>query len=354
MATLDVATLSVSALAGRVSQTFARHGEPAEDLGRDVSGFTLAFGAPLPGPAWLRAVRLGGVAYVPAAHLLRIRAAERVDVPQAPLYGDRLDHVAATLGGALSVGGWGGLGVGVTLTPDLEAPTKVRYDAGRGDTPEDRVVLHVDRELAMRAALTAGVRVAPMAGWALGAAWRRPVFSRAQGDNDTVAGSLTVSDRIDFHQFFSPEELAVGLVGPVLGASISVDFMVARWSDYRTIHDEAPAPRFEDARNVRVGLEGPLAGVLTARAGWAWQETPVPAQVGPSNFLDADRHVLAAGVGVRPAEGLIVDLHLRTHLLAEQRVDKSPTGDAPIVDLGYPGFVAQGGWWEAGLTVTLQ
>ena len=172
MAALDAATLSVSALAGRVSLTFARHGEPAEDLGRDVSGFTLAFGAPLPGPAWLRAVRLGGVAYLPAAHLLRIRAAERVDVPQAPLYGDRLDHVAATLGGALSLGGWGGLGVGVTLTPDLEAPTKVRYDAGRGDTPEDHVVLHVDRELAMRAALTAGVRITPSAGWALGAAWQ--------------------------------------------------------------------------------------------------------------------------------------------------------------------------------------
>lgn len=352
MGALRGPTLSVSAQAGRLDMRFARHrsvgdGRAPDDLGRDVSGFTAAFGAPLIGP-----FLLGGVVYLPAGHLLRIRASDRIDEPVAPLYGDRLDHVAATVGAAASLGGWGGIGVAVTLSPDLKAPTVVRYEPGRGETVDDNVVLHIDRELNVRASLVVGGRLIVAPGWALGAAWRDPVTSRAFGKNDTEAGSLAVRDSIDFFEFFSPEEFAAGVQAPLAGGSVSADAVLARWSEYRTIHNEAPERSFEDVVALRAGGEWDLGG-LALRVGYGFEPSPVPAQTGDTNYLDADRHVLAGGLGVRPVTGLAVDIHMRTHVLADQRVDKAPT-DGPITNLGHPGWTAQGAWWDAGLTVTLR
>lgn len=347
MASLSGPTLSLSAQGGRADMRFSRRGEAADDLGRDVTGFTAAFGMPVIGP-----LVLGGVAYLPAGHLLRIRASDRVDDPVAPLYGDRLDHVSATLGAAADLGRWGGLGIGVTISPDLVAPTTVRYVPGRGESVDENVVLHIDRELNMRASLVVGGRFTPAAGWAVGGAWRNPVTSRAFGKNDTEAGSLAVRDAIDFFEFFSPEEIAVGVVAPALGGSLSADAVLARWSEYRTIHNEAPDTPFDDVVQLRAGWEVALDSLML-RAGYAFEPTPVPAQTGDTNFLDADRHVLAGGLGVQPLPGVRVDLHMRTHVLAEQQADKAPI-DGPITNLGHPGFTAQGAWWDAGLTVTLR
>ncbi len=347
MAALQGATLSLSAQAGRIDMRYARTGEAAADLGRDVSGFAAAFGMPTLGP-----LVLGGVAYLPAGHLLRIRASDRVDEPTAPLYGDRLDHASATFGAAADLGRWGGVGIAVTLAPDLVAPTTIRYEPGRGETVDDNVVLHIDRELNMRASLVVGGRLTPWDGWAFGAAWRNPVTSRAYGKNDTEAGPLLVRDAIDFFEFFSPEEIAFGVQAPLMGGSVSVDAVLARWSEYRTIHNQAPEVPFEDVIHVRAGGEWPL-GSLTLRGGYGFEQTPVPDQDGDTNYLDADRHVLAGGLGVQPMDGVSVDLHMRTHVLGEQTADKGPAS-GPTGNLGYPGFTARGAWWDAGLTVTLR
>ncbi len=348
MASLEGPTLSLSAQAGRIDMRFARQGEAAEDLGRDVSGFTAAFGAPVIG-----GLILGGVVYLPAGHLLKIRASDRVDDPVAPLYGDRLDHVSATFGAALAIAGWGGLGAGVTLAPDLAAPTKVRYEPGRGKSVDDNVVLHIDRQLDMRASLLLGARITPADGWAIGLAWRNPVTSRAFGTNDTEAGALVVRDDIDFFEFFSPEEIAAGIRMPMGDGSVSLDVVHARWSEFRTIHNESPPTKFDDTQAYRVGGEWPVGDGLVLRAGWAFEGSPVPPQILETNFLDADRQVLAAGIGVRPTQALAVDLHMRTHLLAEQKADKAPIA-GPIDNLGYPSFTSTGQWWEAGITVTLR
>lgn len=63
-----------------------------------------------------------------------------------------------------------------------------------------------------------------------------------------------------------------------------------------------PAPEFSDIVVPRVGAEWTVpwgAWEVVPRAGVAWEPSPVPEQDGDQNYLDNDRLILAAGLGVR-------------------------------------------------------
>jgi hypothetical protein len=240
--------------------------------------------------------------------------------------------------------------------------------AGRGDSPDENVVIELDRAVRTRVSLLAGLRVGPIADVAsLGVSYRQESTSRAAGPTRTVAGSVLVDDAVDFLEFWSPHELTVGLAAsPIASLSLSLDAVWAKWSDFRSIHNQSPAHPFDDVVLWRAGVEWALAAPVTLRAGYGFEPTPVPAQRGDSNYLDADRHVLAAGVGLDLAVwGLfpaVIDLHVRGQLLAEQRVSKAigaltdadPAMTGQQVDnRGFPAFEAGGSVWQLGVTFTL-
>ena len=362
LADLDVPTLALSTQVGALDLWFARRDEGKESLARVVAGMGLSLATPLPGPWWTRTVRIGADVYMPYQHVLRIQAPERSDVPAAPLYGDRLEHIAVTLGAAVRVGEWLRLGGGVSLSPDLDAPTEVRYVPGRGESVDDNVVLHIDRELKAKAAPVAGLRLVPHPAVALGMAWRAAVVSRAYGPNDTVAGNLLVADAIDFYEFMAPEEWAFGVVGRVTEAvSVSADAVWSRWSEFRTIHNLVADPSFDDVLLMRTGVEWAPEGAWRMRGGYGFEPSPVPEQPAVTNYMDADRHVVALGVGLQ-WESISIDAHLRGHLMRERSFTKEldRLGDADdalegvqIENLGFPAYAAGGGFYQAGLTLTL-
>ena len=51
-----------------------------------------------------------------------------------------------------------------------------------------------------------------------------------------------------------------------MGGSVSVDAVLARWSEYRTIHNQAPEVPFEDVIHVRAGGEWPLGSLTLLRS----------------------------------------------------------------------------------------
>ncbi|MCA9540442.1 MAG: hypothetical protein KC620_16195 [Myxococcales bacterium] len=62
-------------------------------------------------------------------------------------------------------------------------------------------------------------------------------------------------------------------------------------------------PDFHDIFVPRVGgeltlLDGPTLG-LVARAGYFYEPSPAPDQPGDTNYVDADKHAVAAGLGLR-------------------------------------------------------
>jgi long-subunit fatty acid transport protein len=109
-----------------------------------------------------------------------------------------------------------------------------------------------------------------------------------------------------------------------------------------------PAPHFHDTWVWRAGAELTLdAGPLTVqpRAGYAFEGTPVPEQHGYHNFLDSDRHIVAAGVGLRYGP-LNLDLAGQWHHMVARTHHKDaallePFGD-PSINAGYPSIRHQG------------
>jgi hypothetical protein len=149
---------------------------------------------------------------------------------------------------------------------------------------------------------------------------------------------------------FSPMTVAVGaawLPGP---ATISLDLSYARWSSYPgpfvavkselplvgPLAAELPAVPWQDTIGARLGVEGEISPGFSVRAGYTTETSPVPAQQpGVTNLLDAPKHIVAAGLGVRSrrASGKVVrlDVHVQAHLLPGRRIDKS------IFAVGEPG-----------------
>jgi len=154
-------------------------------------------------------------------------------------------------------------------------------------------------------------------------------------------------------------------VEPVPELAVHASATWSRWSGYRTIHDEAPDPALDDVLDVRAALEWSPRSAVTLRGGWAFLPTPLPGQPGRTNFIDADRHEIGMGVGLDlEAAGwarMRVDVHLRWHVLAVQRVRKDALqlpdddDDVPghqIDNLGYPGFSSGGRAVQTGVTLT--
>ncbi len=103
--------------------------------------------------------------------------------------------------------------------------------------------------------------------------------------------------------------------------------------------DGAPA-RFGDRWVPRVGVENRLKLServrLPVRAGYVYEKSPVPPQVGRTNFLDADRHVVSAGIGLlfsglEPvlAGAQHVDIGVQLGMLEPRKVDKSHANAKP-------------------------
>ncbi len=363
---VDRPVLSLTAHAADLDLWFARTDEGGHEMGRTVAGVGGGLVGRLPGPDWLRRVRLGVGVHLPTAHVLRLSAPPREDRPTLVAYGDRAARTGATAALGVELPFGLGLGVGLSLTPFLRTSTVVGYDATRGDTPDDNVVIDVENELLIESAAMAGLRFAPIAEVALGLAWRGQQDVRAKGPNDTRAGAVVVDAEVDFFELFAPEEVAAGLyVEPVGGLRLSGDVVWARWSRFRTIHDRRPSPRFEDVVAVRVGVEWTPTRFYRVRAGWGFEPSPVPEQTGVSSYVDGDRHVIGLGAGVDLEEldvaRLRVDLHARWHLVERRRHTKDPASlpdahaDLPgrqIDNRGYPGFATGGGLGQIGVTVT--
>ncbi len=253
-------------------------------------------------------------------------------------------------------GGWD-----AELDPALDTPTDVTWVGGN-----DPVRLVIDRDLRLTAAATGGVRLHPWPWLWFGAAWHEPLAIRSRGRNRTRAGPLVVDEPIEFVDVWEPRRAMAGVrVAPWRWLQIEFDADWAEWSKWVDAHGERPKPSWHDVWAVRAGAQLEASKVVTVRAGWAWEPSPVPAQEGERNELDATRNVVALGaqLDARAVWGipLALDVHVRTHLLSTRSASKRPellSDAAPerpgqqIANPGYPAWRAGGRVWDVGLTLS--
>jgi long-subunit fatty acid transport protein len=274
---------------------------------------------------------------------------------------------------------WLSIGGGVSLLADA-AGRGVSFEVGvEGGEPVGESALDV--ALPTRAAPLAGLLVMPHERIRLGLTYRGEVDLSLRlailADVD-VAGVVAGDVLIDVRSisYYTPQRLTGGLAVDVLpDLTLSADVAWIDWSsfdgsipDLRLLINLGIAPPlvetlfpeegFHDVVVPRVGFEWRVAGRrldLALRGGWAFEASPVPAQVGLTSFADNDRHVFALGAGVRfrafdpiLTRPISLDLGLQWHHLRDKLTIKDQTA--------FPGrsFTSGGDMLRAGLTMSVE
>jgi long-chain fatty acid transport protein len=350
-----------------LSQSFARTGEPAVDLGRSFGAFGFAAATPLPGPWWLKRVRVGLALDLPAQYVLQVDVPERADQPSSPIYDSRPNRVSALTAVAIDIADQLKIGGGVSLTPSLTTPTTVTFVPGRSTNIQNDVAISLDRDMPLAASPFLGVRAQPLSYLGLALVFRGSAVSHAGGAQTTTAGAIVANSPVDYLIFWDPAELVAGAaLGPYKGWSLSLDATYSDWSAFRSFFDQPPTPAFSNTLSLAGGVEWTTSPWLTLRAGGGYEPTPVPPQTGDTNYLGADTVVLALGAGLDLRKlvhaPLLVDFHVRGRLGAEQNATKNAaslsdsdpnTPGQQITNLGYPGFQSRSSLYQAGLTLTV-
>jgi len=115
------------------------------------------------------------------------------------------------------------------------------------------------------------------------------------GVNARLTGRFTLAFDLSYHRW------------SVCGnpsANITLDMDIGDFNDLVDIPDPLPLPdpNFHDILIPRLGVEW-LASTSAkrdyhVRAGYSYEPSPAPDQVGESNFIDNDKHTISAGVGL--------------------------------------------------------
>jgi hypothetical protein len=367
LADLAEPELVLSAGFDRLSQWFARTNEPQTDLSRSFGAFGFAAAAPLPGPWWLRRVRVGLALDLPAQYVLSVNIPERTDQPISPIYDQRPNRVSVIAAMAVDIIDQIKLGGGINFTPSLTTPTTVTLVPGRSTTVQNDVVSDFDRSMPLAATPFLGVRSQLLSFLSLALVYRGAAISHAGGPETVTASPIVAASQVDYLVFWDPASVVFGgEVGPWRGVSLSVDASYNEWSAFRSYFDQPVSPAFNDTVSVMGGVEWATRPWLTLRAGGGYEPSPIPAQTAMTNYLGADTVVVAAGAGVDLRRlfhaPLLVDFHLRGRLGTEQSATKNvasvaePDPNAPgqqITNLGFPGFQSRSSLYQAGLTLTL-
>jgi len=216
---------------------------------------------------------------------------------------------------------------------------------GYPDSYDSALELAVDVDVTPVIYPQAGVRWEPTDRLTVGATYRGQFVARAveiirfdadigpAGMEPIVDDALLALTAVAL-DMFQPAQLAVG--GAVQASPrllLAADATYSRWSRFGNptptidleydvgvlnqfvmIGEQAELedPHFHDTLALRAGAElhlgDPDRGRWRLRAGYAWDPSPAPEQVGESNFVDSDRHTVAMGVGTRvgPWGGLLV------------------------------------------------
>jgi long-chain fatty acid transport protein len=302
------------------------------DLGVDSSrGIAVAMSAP--GRIGKIQLALAGGLFLPDQHVLRARALE-ADKPRFALYDNRPQrlflgaNLAFRIGNRLAVGG------GIAYMAKTVAAVDLVGRLGFPDPNDSDLALAIDADVKEIRYPQAGVLFHATPWLDLGLSYRGGyklilentvrVLADVGREDDPVVEDGRLELFALAQDLFQPEQWSAGLAAQVTHRLlIAFDASLHRWSRFENpatrieldidagmfndlidIPDTPPLPdpHYHDIVIPRLGAEYRLFESerrdLDLRAGYSYEPTPVPEQVGESNFIDNDKHTLSAGLGL--------------------------------------------------------
>ncbi len=262
------------------------------------------------------------------------------------LLGERSQHQVILVGVGYRVLPWLSAGAAMSVMPRGTAVSSV-YLADA--TQQKNVQIAVNNDQLGQAEPIFGITAQPTPRLRLGLSYRaanwfglnlenRIQIKGFQGD----ASAFPVVQRVNMALNYSPAQLALGLAGQWQNLTLSIDAAYSRWSRYVDTqghpvgeHSDTSAAGqgFSDVVSVRGGVEYQVGSDRKVRGGLAWEPSPVPAQVGRTNYVDNDRLVATAGASHnldllgKPVE---VAWHVGVHHLSARDTNKAALASYPL------------------------
>ncbi len=324
----------------------------------DIRGVPVGFNAPMALGRKVRAA-VSLMAYLPDQFLARVQLVPAYE-PRFVLLDNRPHRVVVSMALSLAPRKWISLGLGATLLANASG-NGINFNVGVtggkkvGETSIDLV-------LPIKLAPLAGLLLKPLPWLRFGVYYRGAIDLGVALDivaNVDVAGIVTGDAIITLRavNYYTPHRVEVGVsVDPHPDLTVAAGVAYEMWSlysggvpDVRILVDLGlnppmvqafwPPDNFRDVISPRLGLEyhrdmGRKRYRLSARAGYVYAPTPVPAQIGLPSLVDNNRHVLAAGLGFRVARvagfypyPISVDLGFQYHVLASRRTVRNLLSD---------------------------
>ncbi len=333
----------------------------------------LGLSSPIPGEgAMRRRLFVTVAATLPTSGIFDVRLPDD-EALTFPFWGARNRRLALLGTAAVRVTDWLSVGGGASLMATVDSAVDVALTGGQSD---NSVGVRIGYQLSP----VAGLLVEPWPWVALGVTYRgqQNMPLRLPVDVEVLDGVAPVYASIYGVAFDTPDEVAVGVqVRPWPGAPRRLVLAGdVTWSHYAATRYASPDVQVREASgdvlresratpvslldtwSIRFGGEWAALPWLQLRAGWGWVPSPVPAQTGATNLLDAHRQVLSAGVGLyipesslwSGARALRVDLYGQLHLLSDRTAEKV---EFLPENPGFPSVSLRGFTWSAGGAVRL-
>ncbi len=330
-------------------------------------------GVVAPGVAGGLPFAFGLAAHMPDDRLSRVKTL-RQEQPRWELYDSRAQLLYLTTNLAVRPVSWLEIGGGVTFLATTRGVLDITGTADIQHVGDSQLRHEVDADLTPIRYPQGGVRLIASDQWAFALVYRGQsklsltLDANLHGYVSTLDGAIVVPAAYALESrslaAFLPQQLVAGTSWhPTPRVALNVDLTWVNWSAYEsptsrsTAHFDitVPAglpltippdpkatqivpPDFHDRIVPRLGAEWrvPVSSHLEVplRAGYSYERSPVPPQTGITNFVDADRHALSAGFGVRlmrPIAELPGDVRLDAHVqwsyLPERTIAKSNPAD---------------------------
>jgi len=178
--------------------------------------------------------------------------------------------------------------------------------------------------------------------WSFGLTYRSPVKLNFEGQADFDASPVyrpslppdgDVSTSVTL-----PQSIGLGVAfDPLPGWQIEVDGNWRGWSSYDQLDIELPdgsvdssVKAWEDSLTLRIGSELTWAERWSARLGFIWDQTPVPASTLDFQLPDADRIDLSLGIGAKLSSHFALDLGVLYVLPQERSTSNEDPFEPPV------------------------
>jgi long-chain fatty acid transport protein len=327
-----------------------------------IRAFQVGGSLPLGSSKYLGRITLGLAVHIPTSTAMTL-GAEDPAKPHFVLYSIDPQRTAVYLGGSVRILPSLSIGGGVSILAEAELNLNLSLLSSSFITHHSPTKYNFDPIF--------GIKFKPTKSLALAAVYRESKTATLKPELKIFVGDEQILPTVTiFNQFnYEPREAVVAAMYSFrerLVVEVDVTWMdysnyqvstpkyefeeeVPDWVKTLLSMNNFPDPEFKDIFVPRLGTEFMVNKYFTLRGGYYYQASPVPDQRGTTNYVDADKHVISIGGGVKaflPPKILERPIHIdfvfQAQILQERSVIKDDPED-PVGDYTIDGEIFLGG-----------